>query len=184
MFQVVVHVVTNPRNPGTESPFCFINMHHSFLDTERCDVSVVFGVSECLVDVIELHTLGLIVALDCLQTGDITKKRWSGEATKYQNGVTATQTCRRKITALFVNRAHGGQEGAGLRNLTTTATGTCITRRLGQGRHHGASENGNEQECCSDHGQAPELIEARFSVHRVLTRVDGESFRLTGVSML
>ena len=78
---------------------------------------------ECLVDVIERYTLGLIVALDCLQTGDITKKRWSGQAAKYQYGVTAAQTSRRKITSLFINGSHDGQEGAGLRNLATAATG-------------------------------------------------------------
>ena len=108
MFQAVVHVVTNPRNLGTEGPFCFVNMHQPFLDIERCDVSVVFGMSECLVDVIELHTLGLIVALDCLQTGDISKKRWSGQAAKHQHCVTAPQACGREITTLLINRPHGG----------------------------------------------------------------------------
>ena len=124
MLQVVVHVVTNPWNLGTESPFCVIHMHQSFLDTERCDVSVIFRMSECLVDVVEPHALRLIVTLDCLQTGDIAKKRWSGQAAEHQYGVTATQACGREITALLINHPHGGQDGAGLRNLTTTTTGT------------------------------------------------------------
>jgi hypothetical protein len=46
-------------------------MHQPFSEVERCDVTVGFRVRKCLVNVEKLDTFGFVIALHCLQTGDI-----------------------------------------------------------------------------------------------------------------
>jgi len=57
---------------------------------------------ERLVDVVEVHALATVVALNCLQTGDIAKEGGSGQTAKHKDAVFAAEFTERKLSAFGV----------------------------------------------------------------------------------
>ena len=68
---------------------------------------------ESFVDIIELDTLGREVALDRLQTGDVSNERRSRQAAEDEYRVLAEQPARREFFALIVIQLDFGQLRAG-----------------------------------------------------------------------
>ncbi len=62
-------------------------MPQSFLMIKGRNVAVIPRMRQGFVDVEELDAFGVIVSVDRLQTGGVSKKRGSGQATKDEDGI-------------------------------------------------------------------------------------------------
>ena len=67
-----------------------------------------------LVDEIELNPLRSVVAINCLQTGDISEERRSGETAKDKNGVFAFEATHLKGVAVGIEDRNVWQWGSDL----------------------------------------------------------------------
>jgi len=84
-------------------------MQEPFFQGQGIEVAVAFGMSQRLVDEEEPHTFRSVVTIDGLQTGDTLQEGRSGQATKYQDRISALETGRFKLFALGVNDRDLGQ---------------------------------------------------------------------------
>jgi len=89
MLEIVRHGVGKPWDSRVELPAGGRDMLESLLDGYGLDESVAFRMGKGFVDIVEDELLALlpVIMLNCLQTGDITKERGSGQAAKDENGM-------------------------------------------------------------------------------------------------
>ena len=69
----------------------FLNVHQSLIQIEWRYVAIGLRMGQSLIDVIELDAQGRIIAVHCLQTGDIPQERRSRQTAKHQHGVMSLQ---------------------------------------------------------------------------------------------
>jgi hypothetical protein len=100
-FDVIFHRVADPRNLRTKSLFGNRNVFEAFFEIEGRDVVVDLGVFYGFVNVKELNFVA-VVAVHGFQTGNISKKRRSGQAPEIDDGVLSTQVGEIEFRSVFV----------------------------------------------------------------------------------